>query len=227
MQGELEELVDSGNPVLMPLSRYQKWFDQKLSPSNRQTVINAFGPPPGRIMVVQPNGEPCIVIPRINLGNVVLPPQPERGETMDEKLLHSRDVPPPDNDIAFYWWLQQEEKSDALVLWGTHGSLELLPGKEAGLARDCWGDVGFGDMPVVNPRIMDNLAEVDRFLEILISTVDGSTTRNTMTLVPVGTTKNYENILNKYEKNEILSYHRRRYYEHAAHDGAGKTPQPP
>jgi cobaltochelatase CobN len=159
MQGELEEMVDSGQTVLIPLSRYRQWFDQKLSPSNRQAVINAFGPPPGRIMVVQRNGQPCIVIPRIDLGNVVLLPQPERGETMDEKLLHSRDVPPPHNYLAFYWWLQEDEKADALVHWGTHGSLELLPGKEAGLTRDCWSDICAGDLPVVDLWIMDNLGE--------------------------------------------------------------------
>ena len=159
MQGELEEMADSGNAVLIPLSRYQTWFNQKLSLTDRQAVIKAFGPPPGRIMVVQRHGEPCIVIPRIDLGHVLLAPQPERGETMDEKLLHSRDVPPPHNYLAFYWWLQEDEKADALIHWGTHGSLELLPGKEAGMTRDCWSDICVGDMPVINLWIMDNLGE--------------------------------------------------------------------
>jgi len=40
---------------------------------------------------------------------------------------------------------------------------------------------------------------LDRFLEILISTVDGSIMHNTMTLVPVGTSDHHENILNIYE----------------------------
>lgn len=159
MRGELEEMADSSNAVLIPLSRYQQWFDQKLSPANRQAVINAFGPPPGRIMVVQRNGQPCIVIPHIDLGNVMLLPQPERGETMDEKLLHSRDVPPPHHYLAFYWWLQEEEKADAIIHWGTHGTLEMLPGKEAGMTRDCWSDICVGDMPVINLWIMDNLGE--------------------------------------------------------------------
>jgi len=159
MQGELEALVDSGSPVLIPLSRYQQWFEQKLSPANQKAVIDAFGPPPGRIMVVERQGEKCIVIPRIELGNVLLAPQPERGETMDDKLLHSRDVPPPHNYLAFYWWLEEEAKADVVVHWGTHGSLELLPGKEAGLTRDCWTDICVGNMPVVNLWIMDNLGE--------------------------------------------------------------------
>ena len=43
--------------------------------------------------------------------------------------------------------------------WGTHGTLELLPGKEAGLTRDCWSDICVGNLPVVNLWIMDNLGE--------------------------------------------------------------------
>ncbi len=159
MQGDLEALADSGRPVLIPLSRYQRWFNEKLTPANRAAVIQAFGPPPGRLMVVERHGEPCIVLPRIELGNVLLAPQPERGETQDEKLLHSRDVPPPHNYLAFYWWLQEEAKVDAVVHWGTHGSLELLPGKETGLTRDCWSDICAGTMPIVNLWIMDNLGE--------------------------------------------------------------------
>jgi len=158
-QGELEELADSGEPVLIPLSQYQKWFDRKLSPANQQAVIKFFGPPPGRIMVVERRGEKFIVIPRLQMGNVTLAPQPERGEHMDDKLLHSRDVPPPHNYLAFYWWLQEEAEADVLVHWGTHGSLELLPGKEAGMSRDCWPDICAGNMPIVNLWIMDNLGE--------------------------------------------------------------------
>jgi cobaltochelatase CobN len=93
------------------------------------------------------------------LGNVILLPQPERGEKQDDKLLHTRDTPPPHNYLAFYWWLEEEFKADAIMHWGTHGSLELLPGKEAGLTRDSWSDICVGDLPVVNLWITDNIAE--------------------------------------------------------------------
>ncbi|MBI1923580.1 cobaltochelatase subunit CobN [Candidatus Poribacteria bacterium] len=158
-QGELEECADKANPVMIPLSKYLKWFNEKLSEANRKAVIDHFGPPPGNIMVVERNGEKNIVLPRIELGNVLLAPQPERGEKQDEKLLHSRDVPPPHNYLAFYWWLQEEFKADAIVHWGTHGTVELLPGKEAGLDRESWSDICLGTMPVVNLWIMDNLGE--------------------------------------------------------------------
>lgn len=158
-QGDLEKMADEGNPILIPLSTYTRWFQEKLSEENRKAVIEKFGPPPGRIMVVRRNGEAQIVLPRIELGNVILTPQPERGEKQDEKLLHSRDTPPPHNYLAFYWWLEEQFRADAIVHWGTHGTLELLPGKEAGLSKDCWSDICAGHLPVVDLWIIDNLGE--------------------------------------------------------------------
>lgn len=158
-QGDLEKLVDEGSPVLIPLSTYRRWFEEKLSPANQQAVIKQFGPPPGKLMVVTRNGEPQIVLPRIKMGNILLMPQPERGEKQDEALLHSRDVPSPHNYLAFYWWLQGQFEADAIVHWGTHGSLELLPGKEAGLSGEDWSDICAGDTPIINLWITDNLGE--------------------------------------------------------------------
>ena len=158
-QGELEKLADEGDPVLIPLSTYQHWFDSKITEASRQAVNEKFGPPPGRLMVVTRNGEKQIVIPRIQLGNITLTPQPERGEKQDDKLLHSRDVPPPHNYLAFYWWLEEQYQADAIVHWGTHGTLELLPGKETGLSKDSWSDICVSHLPVIDLWITDNLGE--------------------------------------------------------------------
>jgi cobaltochelatase CobN len=158
-KGELDDLVKNGDPALVPLTTYQKWFSEKLSAENQKRVTDKYGPPPGKMMVIDRNGEKHLVIPRISLGNILLMPQPERGEKQDETLLHSRDLPPPHNYLAFYWWLQKEYKADAIIHWGTHGSLELLPGKEAGMTQDCWSDICTGNLPVVDLWITDNLAE--------------------------------------------------------------------
>lgn len=159
VQGDLEKMVDEGQPVLIPLATYRRWFDEKLSEANRQAVTAKFGPPPGRIMVVTRNGEPQIVLPQIALGNLLLMPQPERGEKQDENLLHSRDVPPPHNYLAFYWWLEEQFHADAVIHWGTHGTLELMPGKEAGLSKNDWSDICVSHLPVIDLWITDNLGE--------------------------------------------------------------------
>ena len=158
-QQDLEELADHGDPVLIPLSQYEKWFREKLSPENQALIVAKYGPPPGKFMVVERKGEKCLVLPRIQLGNVVLMPQPARGQLEDHTLVHSRDVPPPHNYLAFYWWLQEGFRADAVMHWGTHGTLEMLPGKEAGMTRDDWSDICIGNMPNIDLWIMDNLAE--------------------------------------------------------------------
>lgn len=158
-QKDLEAMVDRAKLPLVPLSKYLKWFNERLTEENRRVMIRNYGPPPGRMMVVERGGEKQIVIPRVDLGNVILLPQPERGEKQDETLLHSRDVPPPHNYLAFYWWLQEEFRADAVMHWGTHGTLELMPGKEAGMARDDWSDIGAGNMPIVDLWITDNIGE--------------------------------------------------------------------
>jgi cobalamin biosynthesis Mg chelatase CobN len=46
-------------------------------------------------MVWSENERKFLVLPRIDLGNVILLPQPARGPENDEKLLHDRELPPP------------------------------------------------------------------------------------------------------------------------------------
>jgi cobaltochelatase CobN len=157
-KGELIDLVEKGKPILIPLSTYKKWFD-KLPQSLQDEVVEKFGPPPGRLMVYEENRIQYIVIPRIDLGNIILLPQPARGEEQNERLLHSRTIPPPHNYIAFYLWLQREFKADAIIHFGTHGTLELLPLKAAGLSNFDWGDILIGEIPNIQPWIIDNLGE--------------------------------------------------------------------
>ncbi len=158
-QGELESMVDGGGTVLVPVAQFERWLEKKVSKEGRADLEKHFGPAPGKLMVVQRNGQAQIVLPILRFGNVILAPQPERGAKQDRALLHSREVPPPYNYLAFYFWLEEEFHADVISHFGTHGSLELLPGKEAGLAPGDWGDVCLGSMPVVNLWIMDNLGE--------------------------------------------------------------------
>lgn len=155
-EGDLAELVRDGKPVLLPTSEYERWF-ATLSDANRHSVTKAYGAAPGAQMATP--DRKSIVLPRIDLGNVILLPQPARGPENDEKLLHAKDVPPPHQYLACYWWLQHTFKADAVVHFGTHGTELLLPGKAHGMSADNFGDVCIGNMPNVNPWIIDNIAE--------------------------------------------------------------------
>ncbi|MBL4883120.1 MAG: cobaltochelatase subunit CobN, partial [Planctomycetaceae bacterium] len=157
--GVLDKIARSGDAVLVPVEKYKKWFEEKVPEKQRQELIKRWGPAPGKFLVWENDGKQFIVIPRIDLGNIILLPQPLRGEAHDTSLLHDKLVPPPHNYLATYFWLQEEFKANAMVHFGTHGSEFMLPGKAAGLSQSDWPDVVMGTMPNINPWIINNLGE--------------------------------------------------------------------
>lgn len=157
---ELARLARSGHAVLVPEKTYREWFERKVPEAIRGDVEKHWGPAPGKSMVWEKDGERFIVIPRIDLGNAILLPQPLRGEGQDPTLLHSGAHPPPHNYIATYFWLEESFRADALVHFGTHGSEFFLPSKPVGLSGRDWPDILMGSMPNINPWIIDNVGEV-------------------------------------------------------------------
>ena len=145
--------VNSGEWTLTPraiaklpkvhASKYLKWFS-KLPEDLQRRIKNVWGEPPGDIMVY----EGSILIPGITLGNVFIGVQPSRGVHEDPtKIYHKRDLPPHHQYVAFYKWIAEEFKADAIIHFGTHGTLEFLPGKDAGLSSKCFPDILIGDLP--------------------------------------------------------------------------------
>lgn len=158
---ELDRLARSGRAVLLPVETYLRWLEKRVAEPDRAKVVEHWGPAPGKAMVWKDQGgREFFVIPRIELGNVTLLPQPLRGEAQDPSVLHSGLVPPPHNYIATYLWLQEELKPHAMVHFGTHGSEFFLPANTAGLTDRDWPDVLIGAIPNINPWIIDNVGEV-------------------------------------------------------------------
>jgi cobaltochelatase CobN len=89
-----------------------------------------------------------IVIPVVRYGNVGLLPQPARGWGEDtEKLYHAKDLAPHHQYVATYAWLRDGFKADAVIHLGTHGTLEWLDGKDAGLSEEDAPDALIADLP--------------------------------------------------------------------------------
>jgi len=156
--GDKKKLVEEGDPILWPMASYRQWF-QKLPAKTQEEVLTAHGSPPGVQMAWRENQKDYFIIPRIDLGGVVLLPQPARGPENDPKLLHARDIPPPHQYLATYAWLQNDAKVDALIHFGTHGSELLLPLRGSGLGPTDFGDRILGRLPNITPWILDNVAE--------------------------------------------------------------------
>jgi cobaltochelatase CobN len=141
----------------LPLGEYLKYYSM-LPEELRGAVERFWGPPPGEINIDESRN---FVIPGVILGNVFIGVQPARGFHEDpSKLYHSKDVPPHHQYIAFYYWVREVFGADAIVHLGTHGTLELLPGKEVALSETCWPDVLIGDVPHVYVYHVTNPSEM-------------------------------------------------------------------
>ncbi len=159
----LNQVAASGQAVLVPAETYREWFEAKVPEAQREQVIKQWGPPPGKFMVWEKDGQSFIVIPRVDLGNVVLLPQPLRGEAQTVSALgaqtHDKLTPPPHNYLATYFWLQEQFRADAMIHFGTHGSEFLLPGKPDGLVAGDWCDIVIGALPNIGLWIVNNVGE--------------------------------------------------------------------
>jgi cobaltochelatase CobN len=96
----------------------------------------------------------CGALPHLRCGKLVVLLQPDRGSAY-----HDVAAEPHPDYVAVYAWLRDEEKIDALVHLGTHGTLEWLPGKALALSGDCWPEKVLGPIPVVYPFIVNNPGE--------------------------------------------------------------------
>ena len=63
------------------------------------------------------------------------------------RLLYSRSASPHHGFAAYYTYLQKIWKADAVLHFGTHGSLEFMPGKQMGMSETCYPDSLIGALP--------------------------------------------------------------------------------
>lgn len=154
--GELDELIASGGVQQVPLAEYERWFE-RLPEAFKAPVLAQWGPPE-TCAIMTKGGR--LVFPMVQLGNVVLLPEPARGWTDDPlKLYHDTTLYPHHQYIAAYLWLAEKFQADAMVHLGTHATYEWLPGKQAGLHPADPPEIMTGDIPNIYPYIVDDVGE--------------------------------------------------------------------
>jgi magnesium chelatase subunit H len=103
-----------------------------------------WGPAPGKIMA----GAGHIHILGAQFGNVFIGVQPGFGYEGDPmRLLFEGSFTPTHAFTAFYRWMREDFGADAILHFGTHGAMEWMPGKQAGMSGDCWPERLMGDVP--------------------------------------------------------------------------------
>ncbi|XAH21867.1 cobaltochelatase subunit CobN [Xylophilus sp. GW821-FHT01B05] len=159
---DLRALLASGQAAALPLARYRAWFATLPQPV-QERITAQWGRPERSRYVLDWQGAPVFVIPRLQVGKLTVLPQPPREETLrsgQNPFTHRSKIALSHHYLATYLWAGQ---ADALIHFGTHGTQEWAPGKARGL--DVWDDAllplssAADHVPVVYPYIVDNLGE--------------------------------------------------------------------
>ncbi len=116
---------------------------QRLCPYAEALEEN-WGAPPGQLNT---NGQELLVYGR-QFGNVFIGVQPTFGYEGDPmRLLFSKSASPHHGFAAYYTFLESIFEADAVLHFGTHGSLEFMPGKQVGMSGVCYPDSLIGSIP--------------------------------------------------------------------------------
>jgi cobaltochelatase CobN len=157
---DISGLITQDLADYLPLKTYQQWFSQL--PEHVKLPINErWGAPEENTLLTEHNGEMAFVIPRMNLGNLIVLPQGMRGKNAKEHgaLYHSTKTPINHAYMAFYLYAREVFGANAFIHLGTHGSQEWLTGKERGLSVYDAPNLAIGNLPVFYPYIIDNVGE--------------------------------------------------------------------
>ena len=156
-EGAIAEFMKTGNPELIKKEDYEAWVKQALRPEKYKEVVAANGDFPGQYMAT---ADGRLGVARLQFGNVVVMPQNAAGSgTNAFKILHGTDAAPPHPYIASYLWMRFGFKADALIHFGTHGSLEFTPRKQVALSSNDWPDRLVGPLPHFYVYTIGNVGE--------------------------------------------------------------------
>jgi cobaltochelatase CobN len=140
-----------------------RWHAERSAKMQRE-MDEKWGPAPG--VTFCHDGK--LLVGGMVIGNVFLGVQPPRARMEEEdepslqpdgQAIHDPFLPPTHHYLGYYRWLREEFGAHAVIHVGTHGSLEWLPGKSAGLSRDCYPDAAISDIPHLYPYIINNPGE--------------------------------------------------------------------
>ena len=109
-----------------------------------EDLVENWGPAPGQLNT---DGVDMLVYGK-KFGNVFIGVQPTFGYEGDPmRLLFSRSASPHHGFAAYYTYVEKVFGADAVLHFGTHGSLEFMPGKQVGMSEGCYPDSLIGNIP--------------------------------------------------------------------------------
>lgn len=155
-QGAFEEFIKTAKAEFISYDQYLSWVKKALPDDLFASVEEAFGKGFGRYFTH--NGK--LAIGMLRFGNIVLIPQglPGLGDDAN-RVIHGTKQAPPHSYLATYLWIRYGFQADAMMHFGTHGSLEFTPWKQIALSSYDWPDVLVGEMPHYYLYVINNVGE--------------------------------------------------------------------
>ena len=156
-EGAQAKFLNEGQSQLITKRDFNTWTKALFTKEMHDEMLRVNGQYPGHYLAKDGG---TLGLPVIHLGNIVLMPQMPAGTGSDSfKMVHGTETAPPYPYIAQYLWLQEGFKADALIHFGTHGSLEYTPGKQVALSQNCWSDRLVGTLPHFYLYTISNVGE--------------------------------------------------------------------
>lgn len=156
-EGAYTQFLQSGHPALVTAHQFAGWTQKALSKKMIKEMNQLYGSFPGKYMATD-DGK--LAVARLQFGNVVLLPQVMAGVGGDSfKIVHGTDQAPPYTYVASYLWARYGFSADALIHFGTHGSLEYTPRKQVALDSNDWSDRLIGVVPHFYIYTIGNVGE--------------------------------------------------------------------
>ncbi|MBC3887873.1 cobaltochelatase subunit CobN [Acetobacterium paludosum] len=164
----VREMVKKGGVIdFVSREQYQEWFTE-LTGEARDNMIKAWGEPFGETEEGLPPAmvyEDKMLVTGVSFKNALVCVQPKRGCSGSQcdgkvcKILHDPHIAPTHQYLASYRYFERIYQADVIIHVGTHGNLEFLPGKGAGLSDSCFPDICIGNMPNLYIYNADNPPE--------------------------------------------------------------------
>ena len=156
-EGAYTKFLQSGHPALVTAHQFAGWTQKALSKKMIKEMNQLYGSFPGKYMATN-DGK--LAVARLQFGNVALLPQVMAGVGGDSfKIVHGTDQAPPYTYVASYLWARYGFSADALIHFGTHGSLEYTPRKQVALDSNDWSDRLIGVVPHFYIYTIGNVGE--------------------------------------------------------------------
>ena len=199
-KGEIERFLAEDNPALVEANELDTWLKTMLPQDLYKEVVAHNGAVPGNYLTTHKDGKDYLAVARLTFGNVTILPQPPAAISTEDdfKVQHGVKEIPPYAYIGAYLWVQNGLKADALIHFGTHGSLEFTPHKQVTLSDYDWGDILVGTVPHFYYYTIGNIGEAMMAKRRSYGSIVSY-------LTPAFTESDMRNTFNELE-NTILSY---------------------